>query len=119
MGTHKDLDVWKLGIQLVKDIYATTAKFPQEEMYGLTSQLRRAAVSVPSNIAEGAARNGKKEFIQFLYISLGSLSEIETLLIIAEDLNYLDDASFRDRVTALRMKLLNLIAYFKIKSKKK
>jgi len=74
---------------------------------------------VPANIAEGAARNGKKEFIQFLYVSLGSLSEIETLLIIAEDLNYLADATLRDRVTSLRMKLLNLISYFKTKSKKK
>jgi four helix bundle protein len=116
MGTHKDLDVWKLGIQLVKDIYATTAKFPQKEMYGLTSQLRRAAVSVPSNIAEGAARNGKKEFIQFLYISLGSLSEIETLLIIAEDLNYFGNSEMRDRVALLRMKMLNLIKYLKSKS---
>jgi four helix bundle protein len=119
MGTHKDLDVWQLGIQLVKAIYATTAKFPPEELYGLTSQLRRAAVSVPANIAEGAARNGKKEFIQFLYISLGSLSEIETLLIIADDLNYLENCLLRDKVTALRMKLLNLIAYFKSRSRKK
>jgi four helix bundle protein len=116
MGTHKDLDVWKLGIQLVKDVYATTSKFPKEEAFGLTSQLRRAAVSVPANIAEGAARNGKKEFIQFLYISLGSLSEIETLLIIAEDLNFLENCLLRDQVTALRMKLLNLITYFKSKS---
>jgi len=119
MSTHKDLDVWKLGIQLVKDVYAASSKFPKEEAYGLSSQLRRAAVSVPANIAEGAARNGKKEFIQFLYVSLGSLSEIETLLIIAEDLNYLADATLRDRVTSLRMKLLNLISYFKTKSKKK
>lgn len=116
MGTHKDLDVWKLGMQIVKDIYAATAKFPQEEMYGLTSQLRRAAVSVPANIAEGAARNGKKEFIQFLYVSLGSLSEIETLLIIVGDLNYLANDELINQVTSLRMKLLNLIKYFKSKS---
>jgi four helix bundle protein len=116
MGTHKDLDVWKLGIQIVKDIYTATAKFPQGEMYGLTSQLRRAAVSVPANIAEGAARNGKKEFVQFLYIGLGSLSEIETLLIIAEDLNYIGNNGLRNQVTSLRMKMLNLIKYLKSKS---
>lgn len=116
MGTHKDLDVWKLGIQIVKDIYAETAKFPQGEMYGLTSQLRRAAVSIPANIAEGAARNGKKEFIQFLYVALGSLSEIETLLIIAGDLNYLAIDELLNKVTSLRMKLLNLIKYLKSKS---
>ena len=103
-------------MQIVKDIYAATAKFPQEEMYGLTSQLRRAAVSVPANIAEGAARNGKKEFIQFLYVSLGSLSEIETLLIIVGDLNYLANDELINQVTSLRMKLLNLIKYFKSKS---
>jgi len=116
MGTHKDLDVWKLGIQIVKDIYAVTAKFPQGEMYGLTSQLRRAAVSVPANIAEGAARNGKKEFIQFLYVGLGSLSEIETLLIISEDLNFIASNELRTKIVSLRMKLLNLIKYLKSKS---
>jgi four helix bundle protein len=119
MGTHKELDVWKQGIKIVKDIYAATAIFPQEEMYGLTSQIRRAAVSVPANIAEGAARNGKKEFIQFLYIGLGSLSEIETLLIIAEDLNYIGNSELRTQVTLLRMRMLNLIRYFKSRSRSK
>ena len=85
--THKDLDVWKLGLAFVKDIYVATKKFPPEEMYGLTSQLRRAAVSVPTNIAEGAAKNTRKDFVKFLYISLGSLAEIETLLYISESLN--------------------------------
>jgi len=66
--THKDLDIWKLGIDLVEQIYKETQAFPREEMYGLTSQMRRAAVSYPSNIAEGAARGSKKEFLQFLYI---------------------------------------------------
>ena len=90
MNTHKNLEIWKRSIQLVTDIYKLTKKFPSDEKYGLTNQLRRAAVSVPSNIAEGAARKSKKEFINFLYVSIGSLSEIETQLIIAKNLNYLD-----------------------------
>ena len=76
--THKDLDVWKLSIQLVKNIYQLTSKFPSEEKFGLVAQIRRAAVSIPSNISEGEARNSDKDYIRFLYISLGSLSEIET-----------------------------------------
>jgi four helix bundle protein len=88
---HKDLEVWKKGIDFVESIYKVTAQFPKEEIYGLTSQMRRAAVSIPSNIAEGAARNGKKEFVQFLYIALGSLSELETQIIIAKRLAYFHD----------------------------
>ena len=72
MKTHKDLDVWKLSIDFVTDIYKVTSSFPKEDQFGLTNQIRRAAVSVPSNIAEGAARNSDKEFLRFLYISLGS-----------------------------------------------
>lgn len=68
MRTHKDLDIWKRGIEFVQNIYKVTAAFPKEELYGLTSQLRKASVSYPSNIAEGAARFSKKEYIQF-YIS--------------------------------------------------
>ena len=67
--THKDLDVWKRGMALAGEVYKLTAAFPKEEMYGLTCQMRRAAVSVPSNIAEGAARNTSKEFVQFFYIA--------------------------------------------------
>jgi four helix bundle protein len=75
---HKDLDVWKKSMALVVLIYDITSKFSSDERFGLTSQMRRAAVSIPSNIAEGAARKGDKEFIQFLMIALGSLSELET-----------------------------------------
>ena len=76
-------------MELVRKIYALTQTFPKEEMFGLTSQIRRAAVSIPSNIAEGAARTGTKEFAQFLNISRGSLSELETQLLIAADLGYI------------------------------
>lgn len=86
---HKDLDVWQFSMSLVSEIYRLTGTFPKEEIYGLTNQMRRAAVSVPSNIAEGAARNSKKEFLQYLYVSLGSLAELETQLLISKNLGYL------------------------------
>ena len=82
---HKDLNVWQNGIELVSKVYSFTEILPKSEEFGLKSQLRRAAVSVPTNIAEGAARNHQKEFIQFCYISLGSVVEIETLLLITEN----------------------------------
>lgn len=86
---HYQLEVWQNSIELVQAIYRLTAKFPAEERFGLTSQLRRAAVSVPSNIAEGAARGSKKEFLRFLHIARGSLSEIDTQLHIAVVLNFI------------------------------
>jgi four helix bundle protein len=91
MKTHKDLDVWKFAIDFVTNIYKATAQFPSEEKFGLMSQLRRASVTIPSNIAEGAARNHPKEFIQFLYIALSSAAEIETQLIICKNLNLIDE----------------------------
>ena len=116
MVTHKDLDVWKMGLDIVERVYKITEEFPKEEQFGLTSQLRRAAVSVPSNIAEGAARNTKKEYLQYLYIGLGSLSEIETQLVIAQRLGYFKDVEIFEQVEHLRRKLLNFIKYIKGKS---
>lgn len=87
MKTHKDLEVWKKSIKFVTFIYKITSKFPSEEKFGLCSQLRRASVSIPSNIAEGATRKSKVEFKQFLYVSLASAAEIETQLIISYNLN--------------------------------
>ncbi len=86
---HKDLDVWKKSMDLVVKVYQITQLFPETEKYGLTSQMRRAAVSIPSNIAEGAARKGDKELMQFLYISIGSLSELETQYLIAIRLEFI------------------------------
>lgn len=86
--SHKDLEIWKRSIQMVTEIYDLTRDFPDNEKYGLVNQIRRASVSVPSNIAEGAARKSKKEFANFLYISIGSLAEIETQLIISKNLKY-------------------------------
>ncbi len=109
--THKDLDIWKRGIEFVERIYKITAAFPREEIYGLVSQLRRAAISYPSNIAEGAARSSKKEYIQYLYISLASLSEIETQLIISKRLDYLKGNDLFEEIDALRKMTLSLIRY--------
>lgn len=89
MKTHKQLDVWIQAMALVKMVYVITSTFPREEMFGLTSQIRRAAVSIPSNIVEGAGRSGSKEFAHFLDIARGSLAELDTQLEIAQLLNYL------------------------------
>src|SRR6266496_901937 len=93
MEGHRDLQVWQKAMQCVTDIYRETAVFPRSEVYGLTNQVRRAAVSVPSNIAEGCGRSSKKEFAQFLSHARGSLLEVETQLEIAKNLGYLSDKS--------------------------
>ena len=87
--SYRDLEVWKLSIDFVKKVYQVTHNFPASEKFGLINQIRRAAVSIPSNIAEGQGRNSTKEFKQFLAISLGSLAELETQLIIAKEIEYL------------------------------
>lgn len=86
---HRKLDVWKLAIQLVTEVYKITMSLPIEETYNLANQMKRCAVSNPSNIAEGAARNTKKEFINFLHIARGSMSELDTHIEIAKQLGYL------------------------------
>jgi len=93
---YKDLIVWQKAIDLVCLIYETTKAFPKEEIYGLTNQLRRAAVSVPSNIAEGQARKSTAEFRHFLSIARGSMAELETQLIIASRLNYLNESRLKE-----------------------
>ena len=90
METHKNLLVWQKSISFVTTIYDLTKTFPKEEMYCIVSQIRRAAVSIPSNMAEGCARKNTKEYIQFLYVSLGSAAELETQLIISSNLGYID-----------------------------
>lgn len=87
--SHKDLRVWQLAMSLAAEVYRKTSLLPVEERYGLQSQIRRAAVSIPSNIAEGAARGSAAEFARFLAISLGSLAELETQFLLCEDLNFL------------------------------
>lgn len=91
---HKRLKVWQLAMEIVTDVYKLTESFLSEEKFGLTSQMRRCAVSVPSNIAEGAARNTHKEFINFLHIAQGSLAELDTQLEIALRLRFIDQETW-------------------------
>ncbi len=110
--SFRDLDIWKRSIKLVEGIYGITKSFPKEEMYGLTSQLRRAAVSIPSNISEGFARLHSREYKQFLYTSLGSCAELTTQIIIASRLRYLEDGkvdellSEIDEISKMTMSLI-------------
>ena len=89
--SFKDLKIWNMGIKLVEDVYRMSTSFPKEEMYGLQSKLRRSAVSIPSNIAEGFGRFHNKEYRKFLYISLGSCAELTTQIIIAARLKYVEE----------------------------
>jgi len=93
---YKDLQVWQKGIEIVDKVYEVTKNFPTEELYGLASQMRRASVSIPSNIAEGFVRQYTKEYVQFLYISLGSCAEIDTHLTIAKRRNYIDQTKLEE-----------------------
>lgn len=107
MRPHKNLNAWKEGIVLSKMVYKSVLSLPSEEKYGLISQLKRASVSVPTNIAEGAARQTKKEFRQFLFISRGSLSELDTLLELSFEFGYIVQEEFKalidqiNKVTAM------------------
>jgi len=92
---YRDLIAWQKAKRLALDIYRCTRNFPRDEIYGLTSQMRRAAVSVPSNIAEGKGRYSQKELVHFLYLARGSLLELETQLSIARDLDYIDLLAFK------------------------
>lgn len=92
VANYRELRVWQSGVQLALDVYRLTAKFPKQEVYGLTSQMQRAAVSVSANIAEGACRDSTKEYLRFIAISLGSLAELQTFLQIVRGLNYVNDS---------------------------
>lgn len=119
MKTHRDLDIWKEGIDLAISVYKLVEGFPKEERYGLADQLKRAAVSIPSNIAEGAARNSSKEFMQYLYIALGSTAELETQFIISDRLGFLTERNLFEKLERLKSKLLGLIRHLKKKQNAK
>jgi four helix bundle protein len=113
---YTELDVWMKSRELVKIIYQLTKSYPKSELYGLTSQIRRCAVSVPSNIAEGVGRQSNKETIQFLYISKGSLNELETQLYLSFDLAYISEVELKivlGKVIVSKKLLNGFINYFK------
>jgi four helix bundle protein len=91
MHRFKDLEIWRLSRKFCSDIYEITSSFPEAEKFGLTNQLRRASVSIPSNIAEGCSRKSNKDFSRFLEIAMGSMYEIETQLLISSDLDFLSN----------------------------
>ena len=116
METHKDLRVWQQGIELVTSLYMVTKSYPKDELFGLVSQMRRAAVSVPSNIAEGYARGTDREKLHFLRIPSGSLSEIETQLMLSLNLGYIGQEAFEElsrNVTSVWKQLNALISSIK------
>ena len=104
---HRQLLAWQRSIDLASTVYTATSAFPKEEIYALTSQMRRSAVSIASNIAEGAARGSRKEFAHFLGIARGSLSELDTQLVIAQEIGYLSDAQSLEENINHVFKLLN------------
>lgn len=99
--SYHDLRIWQSGIKLVKSIYGLTSNFPKNEVFGLSSQMQRAAVSIPSNIAEGQVRGSDKEFKRFLQIALASSAELETQIIIAKELRYLAEEDYNITIQAL------------------
>ncbi|MCW1963258.1 four helix bundle protein [Chryseobacterium viscerum] len=111
MGNYKELIVWQKSVDLVTEIYKASAVFPKEELYGLTSQIRRSAISIPSNIAEGHSRRSTNDYLQFLKIARGSSVELETQLIISKNLNYLNPENFQILIekTSEISKMLNAV----------
>lgn len=111
MRNFKKYDIWQLSHKLTLDIYDITSAFPKEELYGLTSQIRRACSSIPTNISEGCGRNSEKEFNQFLNIALGSANETEYLIILSKDLNYISSEKFNElenQVNIIKSKIYKL-----------
>jgi four helix bundle protein len=118
MKPHQNLEVWKQSFNLVKKIYVLTSEFPSEEKFGLTSQIRRACTSIPVNIAEGSARRSDKELMQFLYIALGSASELDTLLLLSKELNFIKPDEFDNIVFDLDSIFKLLLGFFNMVKKR-
>ncbi|PYV18891.1 MAG: diversity-generating retroelement protein bAvd family protein [Acidobacteria bacterium] len=111
MQDFRSLKVWQKGHELTIAVYKATAKFPKQELYGITSQMRRASASIPSNVAEGCGRAGKPELGRFLQISMGSASELEYHLLLSRDLELLSDSEYR-RLDALTIELKRMLSSF-------
>ena len=112
MHNYHELKIWQESRKLVKVVYALTAIYPKEEMYGLTSQIRRAVISIPSNIAEGTGRTSDKEFQRFLDYAIGSLFELETQIILSNDLNFINTEDFEAIYQDIKL-LIRMIIKFK------
>lgn len=112
MINFREIEFWKRSRQLAINIYIVTQKFPQSEIYGLTSQIRRSAVSIPSNIAEGASRSSKKDFSRFLEISIGSAHELETQIDIAHAVSFLDQIEF-DKLHKEIVEIVKMLSKYK------
>lgn len=113
MKTHEDLDVWQKSIDLVVNIYSITDILIENKKFELSKQMRRAAVSIPSNIAEGAARSSDIEFIKFLYYALGSLSELETQLIVSKRLGLIENNEMLNEMNKIKQMIPGLIRFLK------
>lgn len=118
MTDHKDLIVWQKSRKLVRTIYTLSRNFPREEIFGLTNQIRRAAISIPSNIAEGYNRHSDKEFTHFLKIAKGSAGEVDTQLILSVDLEYLPESEIQEAL-ALNQEILRMLGTLIINSERK
>jgi len=116
--SYKDLIIWQKSILLIEKIYELTRVFPKEELYGLTNQIRRAAVSVASNIAEGQSRGSLKEYIQFLTISFGSIAEVDTQLYIAMKIDYINEKQYQEiYLLLLEIQKMTHVLIYKLKNK--
>ena len=108
-NSYRSLIVWQKSMELVKKVYKITNTFPQEELFGLTSQIKRSVISIPSNIAEGKGRQTNKEFVQFLYIALGSLYELQTQMELAYELGFIDKIEDVENLMIEIEKMLNAL----------
>ena len=110
---YKDMEVWKESIKLVTDIYKITETYPQSELFGLTNQLRRSVISIPSNIAEGSVKHSDKESLRFLDIALGSLAELDTQMLISQNLNFINNYdTIEQQISKVRALLIGLAKYY-------
>ncbi len=110
---YKDMEVWKESIKLVTDIYKITETYPQSELFGLTNQIRRSVISIPSNIAEGSVKHSDKESLRFLDIALGSLAELDTQMLISQNLNFINNYdTIEQQISKVRALLIGLAKYY-------
>jgi four helix bundle protein len=112
MHKFKELEIWKRSRLFCSEVYQLTSNFPESEKFGLTNQLRRASISIPSNIAEGSSRHSNKDFTRFLQITLGSAYEIETQLLIANDLKFISEKELQNTISELQ-EIIKMISKFK------